>query len=132
MEDYIFGLVLVLIIALVAQLIIALKFASCAEEKGYDRTPYFWVCFLLGMIGYCMVAALPDLYLHQKLNRMGLSTLKNRSEISSSYKQNTANNPIESTTPKDDIVFRTWECPYCLTTNQSNHKQCKNCGKPRS
>ena len=65
--------ILGLIIALVIQACIAREFSSIAEEKGYNATSYFWLCFLFGVIGYCMVAALPDLTLHDKIDHLSKS-----------------------------------------------------------
>lgn len=35
-------------------------FYEIAEEKGFDDRKYFWICFLLGVVGYLLVAAMPD------------------------------------------------------------------------
>ena len=51
-------LVFIAIAYLVLNAIIAIKFASIAEEKGYSG--YFWWCFLFGAAGWAMVIALPD------------------------------------------------------------------------
>ena len=39
----------------------AIWFSYSAEDKGHPRTFYLVVCLLLPLIGYIMVAALPDL-----------------------------------------------------------------------
>lgn len=36
------------------------EFYLAAQAKGYARKKYFWICFLLGVIGYLLVIALPD------------------------------------------------------------------------
>ena len=54
----------------IVALIIAGKFANIASEKGYSAGKYGWLCFFLGPIGWCMVAALPDLILHDKVDRI--------------------------------------------------------------
>lgn len=43
--------------ALVIDYLVANTFEKIAEEKGYSG--YFWWCFLLGLVGWIMVAALP-------------------------------------------------------------------------
>lgn len=48
------------IIAIVIEWSIAKEFASIAADKGYSESRYFWFCFLLSIIGYLMVASLPD------------------------------------------------------------------------
>ena len=62
--------VLTAAVAIAIDALIANAFAKCAEQKGYWRSTYFWVCFFLGMIGYCIVAALPDKVLAEKLENI--------------------------------------------------------------
>lgn len=52
---------------IIIHVILASRFSDYARKKGYNGTPYFWACLLLGITGYCMVAALPDLELHKRL-----------------------------------------------------------------
>lgn len=49
--------ILIAIVVLVIDYIIANKFEKIANMKGHSG--YFWWCFLLGFVGYIMVAALP-------------------------------------------------------------------------
>ena len=55
------------IVGLIINSAVSMKFANLAEEKGYSGGGYFWLCFFLGTIGYCVVAALPDAQLHQEI-----------------------------------------------------------------
>ena len=48
--------------ALTVYYLIAKKFADIAASKGYSETKYFWICILLGIIGYIWVIALPKIY----------------------------------------------------------------------
>ena len=48
--------------ALTVYYLIAKKFADIAAGKGYSETKNFWICFLLGIIGYLWVIALPKIY----------------------------------------------------------------------
>lgn len=122
---------LVIVTALVIQYFVAKKFQECAEEKGYDGSSYFWLCFLLGVIGYCMVAALPDLYLRDKAEKI-LRKLDNRAA------QAQAQPPISGSSasgPQGNAVSAdagTWICEYCNATNSANYSQCKKCGQYRS
>ncbi len=122
---YIFGL----IVALIIQGIMADKFASIAEEKGHYRSSYFWLCFLLGVAGYCMVAALPDLVLHSEINNLN----KANSDISKTVHTNTSthNNDITSASLEKPSSGN-WICKNCGTSNNLNYGQCKKCGKFRS
>lgn len=114
---YILGLIVVLII----QIAIASKFSSIAEDKGYDGSPYFWACVFLGVIGYCMVAALPDLTLYRKINNLtnpGSTTNKSASP--------------GSTISKSVTGSKTWTCKNCNTENSAVFASCQTCGKYRS
>lgn len=56
---------LLLIIAVCALMLwilylIAKEFYKAAQAKGYSEKKYLWLCFLLGVIGYLLVIALPD------------------------------------------------------------------------
>ena len=33
---------------------------EAAQKKGHIQKKYFWLCFLLGAVGYLLVVALPD------------------------------------------------------------------------
>ena len=39
---------------------IAEQFYEAAKAKGYSDKKYFWITFWLGLIGYCLIIALPD------------------------------------------------------------------------
>ena len=40
--------------------LIAKEFYKIAQEKGYSEKKYLWLPFLLGVIGFMLVIALPD------------------------------------------------------------------------
>ena len=58
MEDLIFLYIIIGLFALFLEYLIANKFEQIANEKGYSG--FFWWCFWFNIIGYIMVAALPD------------------------------------------------------------------------
>ena len=47
---------------------ICVKFATIATDKGHSGLAYGLLCFFFTIIGYCLVAALPDLKMQEKLN----------------------------------------------------------------
>ena len=51
---------LIIAIILWVLYLIAKEFYAAALAKGYSDKKYFWFCFLLGMVGYLLVIALPD------------------------------------------------------------------------
>lgn len=53
----------VFILLLIATLVnfgISSEFNRIANEKGYEGSKYGWWCFFTSIVGYIMVAALPD------------------------------------------------------------------------
>lgn len=48
------------VILLVISYLVAIEFYVIAQSKGHNSKKYFWFPFLLGIIGYLMVVALPD------------------------------------------------------------------------
>lgn len=59
---YIIIYLIVLAVVLYINHLIATMFFDIAEKKGHHERKYYWLSFLLGVVGYCLVAALPDLY----------------------------------------------------------------------
>ena len=55
--------------ALTVYYLIAKKFADIAASKGYSETKYFLFFFLLGIIGYIWVIALPKIYPNSQKKR---------------------------------------------------------------
>lgn len=64
-EGSTFGILLIYLIvvgvALYIDYLIANEFYNIARQKGYETKKYFWFCFWLGIVGYLMVIALPNL-----------------------------------------------------------------------
>lgn len=56
MQLIFFGIVVILFI----NYQIANQFYEIAEMKGFQERKYFWIAFLLGIVGYLLVIALPD------------------------------------------------------------------------
>lgn len=40
--------------------LVAKEFYIAVQAKGYSEKKYLWICFLLGIVGYLLVVALPD------------------------------------------------------------------------
>lgn len=121
-----FWKLLIIAIALIIRGALASTFSDYAEVKGHDKAPYFWACFLLGVAGYCMVAALPDLVLHSKINEIISNTIPAPTRI-------TPSSATQIPTTKATVAEnRTWICGNCNTENSMNYGQCKKCGKFRS
>ena len=105
-RNYLWLLILLFILWFVIHLLITDTFASYAEEKGYSRTKYFWVCFLLMPLGITMVIAMPD-----KKTRETIARLSQNVQITKEK--------IETDIPK---------CRFCGTPIKENANFCVNCG----
>lgn len=84
-------------------------FYDIACEKGFVERRYFWIPFLLGIVGYIMVAALPD----RRKEKPEQPTVK----------------PLVVPHPAQKNVGK-WACPYCGNVLPGDVIQCK-CGHRR-
>lgn len=78
----IFISIIVLVVLLCINGFLANKMSDAAENKGYDKRTYFHICFWLGVIGYLIVIALPDLTI-RKQNEKIIKLLETISAVSS-------------------------------------------------
>lgn len=60
--------IIAIVVILILDLILALAANSTAQDKGYDGSKYFHLCFWLGPIGFIVVAGLPDIRTRVKLD----------------------------------------------------------------
>lgn len=51
--------ILVFALCLWVAYLIAKEFYFVAQQKGYSNKKYLWISFLLGIVGYLLVIALP-------------------------------------------------------------------------
>ncbi|NLO84960.1 MAG: hypothetical protein GX096_05980 [Clostridiales bacterium] len=68
---------------------LASKISDAAERKGYEKRTYFHICFWLGVLGFLVVIALPDLTIQQQNEKMIRLLEAGNSTVSS----NTTSNP---------------------------------------
>ncbi len=121
----------------VVHIIISIAFGGIAAEKGHS-TSYGWACFFLGVVGYCWVAALPDLEMRQTLAEINskLSRANSPAEICQSAPKVPVNTPLaEKADPSAEalspIVSADNEivCPVCGTKQPASRKVCWSCGQ---
>ena len=112
--------VLILIVALIVHIALCIKFSAIAYEKGYDSSNYFWACFFLGMIGYVMVAALPDQRLHFILAEL------QKDPVTPAIKHKANVDPTERSAPPPK---GNWACS-CGRINANYVSSCS-CGKSK-
>lgn len=66
----IFLYILIAIVVLVVNGLLASKMSKAAEQKGHSERTFFHLCFWLGIYGYLVVLALPDLKLRSQNDQM--------------------------------------------------------------
>ena len=128
---------LIIIVGLIISLALSNKFADFAEQKGYERNHYFWICFFLGMLGYVWVAALPDAALRREiaaLKRQNLSLTQKPSPAAAPKEAKpdvqTAHMLESTSSDRDKKTFSDgqWLCPNCYILNSADTATCKKCG----
>lgn len=62
--------VIAAIIAIVIDWCLASLAAGIAADKGYGEGTWKWICFFFGIIGYILVAAMPDLKTREVLEKV--------------------------------------------------------------
>lgn len=104
-------LVLGILLAIVIDALLANFFYEVAREKGFTQSRYFWVSFLFCIIGYLLVASLPD--------------RGNKADARTSVPQKVKPLVVSSS----NSVGR-WTCPDCGNTVPGDVIRCK-CGYER-
>lgn len=62
-----FWVFLVAVVVIIIDVAFALYAGNIAEQKGYSRGNWIAICLIFGVIGYILIAALPDLELRATL-----------------------------------------------------------------
>ena len=128
----VFGSVLVLGVWIALAIWVAKKFAEIAQSKGYDYDTYFHWSFWLGVVGWCMVAALPD-----NVVRDRLFSLQNGEKTSSGSRSSTSKSQVVLKASADDYSMNSrtsaaagsWTCS-CGKVNAGYVSSCV-CGKTK-
>lgn len=117
----------VILIVLAINFAFAVYAGGVAEEKGYSNVKWGVVCFFFGIVGYSLLAALPDLEARAMLKRIEMKLSTNGSDATML--------PISDSTSQKKtsaVTWNTkgeWKCPQCGTLNQRNALFCKGCGE---
>lgn len=132
MEIFLWILLLVIVIAI--DWFLATLAANIADQKGYDdeHTKFFWICFLFGIIGYILVAALPDRNLQTEIKHLAKAMQSGDSDTTSTSSTSTPQSyvvPAATTSSGSGSGF--WQCPSCGEKNYAGTMSCKSCGKYR-
>ena len=69
LEKMWFVVVIAVAVVLGLNALLASYASDIAQDKGYEKRPWFYMCFLLGPIPYIIVAAMPDKELRDKMHK---------------------------------------------------------------
>lgn len=74
--------IILVAIALIIDIILAFWFNAIAEDKGYSGRKYFWIVFFFGAFAAAYIAALPDLVLEGRVEKLEKALKQLRQERS--------------------------------------------------
>ena len=79
--------VIIIVVCLILNGVLASAASDIAKDKGYEKKPWFHMCFWLGLIAYIIVAAMPDKNLQESLKAISIELTKdNASNINNQKK----------------------------------------------
>lgn len=128
------------LLTLIVHIVLSVKFGKIAEERGHDALTYGCICFFLGVIGCCLVAALPDLHMQQMLssiesklnqlegqvhNRQAAPDPEVPSQAATDPKPNISDKVLTPTVSANGEII----CPTCNTKQMAGRKVCWSCGQ---
>lgn len=124
------------VMVVVLVIVFAVYAGEIAGEKGYSKGNWIAVCLIFGVIGYILVAALPDLKLRALMEKTN-ATLKSKPWEAKKTLESTEEAVRPKIVPARQASTKTawnakngdeWKCPQCGTLNQRNALYCKDCG----
>lgn len=128
-----FAYFLIVLVAIAINVAFAMYAGGIAEQKGYSKGNWIAVCIIFGIVGYTLIAALPDLELRATLENIEKKLAKdknddylprNSSSSSSSSNSNSTMKSLSEMTPLADY----WTCKYCGLDNPKEARYCQHCG----
>lgn len=126
-----FWVFLVAVVVIIIDVAFALYAGNIAEQKGYSRGNWIAICLIFGVIGYILIAALPDLELRATLKNIEGKLAKDendnclpRSNSSSTMRVLSEMRPLAPLSDSMDY----WTCKYCGLDNPKEARYCQHCG----
>ena len=142
-----FAYFLIALVAIAINVAFAMYAGGIAEQKGYKKENWIAVCIIFGIIGYILIAVLPDLELRATLENIEKKLAKDKNDnypprsSSSSSNSNSSSNSssnrnsnssnsnctiksLSEMTPLADY----WTCKYCGLDNPKEARYCQHCG----
>lgn len=131
------------LVAIAINVAFAMYAGGIAEQKGYSKGNWIAVCIIFGIIGYILIAALPDLELRATLENIEKKLAKDKndnylprsSSSSSSSNRNSSNSnstmkslsEMKPLAPLSDSMDY-WTCKSCGLENPKEARYCQHCG----
>lgn len=131
------------LVAIAINVAFAMYAGGIAEQKGYSKGNWIAVCIIFGIVGYILIAALPDLELRATLENIEKKLAKDKndnylprsSSNSSSSNRNSSNSnstmkslsEMKPLAPLSDSMDY-WTCKSCGLENPKEARYCQHCG----
>lgn len=126
-----FAYFLIALVAIAINVAFAMYAGGIAEQKGYSKGNWIAVCIIFGIVGYTLIAALPDLELRATLENIEKKLAKDkndnylpRNSSNSNSNSNSTMKSLSEMTPLADY----WTCKYCGLDNPKEARYCQDCG----
>lgn len=126
-----FAYFLIALVAIAINVAFAMYAGGIAEQKGYSKGNWIAVCIIFGIIGYILIAALPDLELRATLENIEKKLAKDendnclpRSNSNSTMRVLSEMRPLVPLSDSEDY----WTCKYCGLENPKEARYCQHCG----
>ncbi len=150
-----FAYFLIVLVAIAINVAFAMYAGGIAEQKGYSKGNWIAVCIIFGIIGYTLIAALPDLELRATLENIEKKLAKDKNDdylprsSSSSSNRNSSSNSNSSSSSSSSSNSNSnssnsnctikslsemtpladyWTCKYCGLENPKEARYCQHCG----
>jgi len=133
------------LVAIAINVAFAMYAGGIAEQKGYSKGNWIAVCIIFGIVGYTLIAALPDLELRAALENIEKKLAKDkndnylpRSSSSSSSSNSNSSSNRNSNSSNSNCTIKSlsemtpladyWTCKYCGLENPKEARYCQHCG----
>ena len=119
------------LVAIAINVAFAMYAGGIAEQKGYSKGNWIAVCIIFGIVGYILIAALPDLELRATLENIEKKLAKDKNDNylprNSSNSNSNSNSTIKSLSEMTPLADY-WTCKYCGLDNPKEARYCQHCG----
>jgi len=133
-----FAYFLIVLVAIAINVAFAMYAGGIAEQKGYSKGNWIAVCIIFGIIGYILIAALPDLELRATLENIEKKLAKDKNDDylprnSSNSNSNSTMKSLSEMKPLAPLLdsMDYWTCKHCGLENPKEARYCQHCGEYR-